>query len=46
MELLIHSTKPVLDVAAEVGFESPTAFSVAFAELVGESPGEYRRRQS
>lgn len=34
----------IAEVAEEVGFASLSAFSKAFAQIAGESPGRYRRR--
>jgi len=34
----------IADVSEEVGFASLSAFSKAFAQMAGESPGRYRRR--
>lgn len=33
----------ILEVAAEVGFPSPSYFSIAFAKEFGQTPSEYRR---
>jgi len=35
---------PIGDVAAEVGFESQSAFARAFKSLTGSTPREFRRR--
>lgn len=43
MTMLAASAR-VTDVAADVGYASLSAFAKAFAQLVGESPSEYRRR--
>ena len=44
MGLLGRDDHTVARCAAEVGFDSLSAFSRAFRRLVGESPGSYRRR--
>ncbi len=44
MGLLAQADHTVARCAVEVGFESQSAFGRAFRELVGESPGSYRRR--
>jgi AraC-like DNA-binding protein len=40
------STKPVIQIAAEVGYESEAAFNRAFKRTFGLPPGQYRRRQA
>lgn len=42
--LLVEPHHSVLEVADEVGFESPSAFARAFAERFGETPSAYRKR--
>ena len=42
--LVSRRSSSVLDVALEVGFESPEAFSRAFARAYGVSPSAFRRR--
>ncbi len=44
MELLAIPGARVIDVASQVGFDSPGAFSKAFAQLVSETPSQYQRR--
>lgn len=44
VEPLAETARSIAAVAAEVGFESQSAFARAFAEQFGESPGSYRRR--
>jgi AraC-like DNA-binding protein len=46
MSLLRHGGRSVTEVCFEVGFGSLGTFSTRFAELVGLSPSEYRRRAS
>lgn len=41
---LLAEGRRVTDVAADVGFQSLSAFAKAFARLTGENPTEYRRR--
>ncbi|ARS27495.1 AraC family transcriptional regulator [Sphingomonas sp. KC8] len=41
---LLAQGQRVTDVAADVGFQSLSAFAKAFARLTGEVPTEYRRR--
>lgn len=43
MDLLAGRAR-VIDVALAVGFESPSAFTAAFVEFVGETPRAYRAR--
>ncbi|HEY4381423.1 MAG TPA: AraC family transcriptional regulator [Acidobacteriaceae bacterium] len=40
---LLHSDKPLLTVALEVGFSDQAAFNRSFREIVGTSPGHWRR---
>jgi transcriptional regulator GlxA family with amidase domain len=40
------STKPVIQIAAEVGYESEAAFNRAFERTFGLPPAQYRRRQA
>ena len=41
--LLLHSNKSLLTVALEVGFSDQPAFNRSFREIVGTSPGRWRR---
>ena len=41
--LLLETSRPVLDVAYEVGYESPSSFNENFVRLTGMSPVDYRR---
>jgi AraC-like DNA-binding protein len=41
--VLLHSDKPLLTVALEVGFSDQPAFNRSFREIVGTSPGHWRR---
>lgn len=43
-KLLLEKCHSVKQVAYDVGFSSPAAFSYAFRRACGESPGEYRKR--
>ncbi len=43
MESLAQSTTSITQIALEVGFESPAAFSRAFEQFTGQAPREYRR---
>jgi AraC-like DNA-binding protein len=40
---LLYSDKPLLKVALEVGFTDQPAFNRSFREIVGTSPGQWRR---
>jgi len=40
------SAKPVIQIAAEVGYESEAAFNRAFKRSFGLPPAQYRRRQA
>ncbi|HWH57830.1 MAG TPA: AraC family transcriptional regulator [Terriglobales bacterium] len=44
MQLLEQRDKKLIDVARSVGYESDAAFSKAFKRVVGDNPGEYRKR--
>lgn len=44
IELLVRSTRPLKQVAAEVSFRNEKSFSRAFRQWTGAAPGEYRRR--
>jgi AraC-like DNA-binding protein len=41
--LLLHSNESLLTVALEVGFSDQPAFNRSFREIVGTSPGQWRR---
>ena len=41
--LLLHSDKSLLTIALEVGFSDQPAFNRSFREIVGTSPGQWRR---
>jgi AraC-like DNA-binding protein len=43
-ELLKDGERRVTEVANTVGYESESAFSVAFTRIVGDRPGHYRKR--
>lgn len=43
--LLVESTLPLGEIAAQVGYQSDAAFNKAFARVVGQPPGTYRRTQ-
>jgi AraC-like DNA-binding protein len=44
-ELLVETTKSVVDVATAVGFTNSTSFARAFKSWTGESPREYRKKR-
>lgn len=44
-KLLSDGDARIADIAAQVGFRTPAAFSTAFAKAYGLSPVRYRRRQ-
>ncbi len=46
VSLLSETGIPVGDVAAQCGFESPSAFAKAFRLAMNETPSDYRRRVS
>jgi AraC-like DNA-binding protein len=41
--LLLYSDKPLLKVALDAGFTDQPAFNRSFREIVGTSPGQWRR---
>jgi AraC-like DNA-binding protein len=41
--VLLHSNKSLLEVALEVGFTDQPAFNRSFREIVGTSPGQWRK---
>jgi AraC-like DNA-binding protein len=41
--VLLHSPKSLLTIALEVGFSDQPAFNRSFREMVGTSPGHWRR---
>jgi AraC-like DNA-binding protein len=45
-ELIEHSPLPLADVAAQLGYTNPANFTRAFRKWTGESPSEYRAKQS
>jgi AraC family transcriptional regulator len=44
--LLLHSNQSLLTIALEVGFSDQPAFNRSFREIVGTSPGQWRRAHS
>ena len=42
---LLHSDKPVAQIAGELHFANPAFFCKFFKRIVGMTPGEYRRRR-
>lgn len=44
-ELLWHSTLPITDIALQVGFATPSAFSQVFRRLTGTTPKAFRRQR-
>ena len=40
---LIHTDRPVIEIAIECGYDNPSKFSSAFKEIMGETPLEYRK---
>ncbi|WP_245462919.1 AraC family transcriptional regulator [Mesorhizobium sp. M7D.F.Ca.US.005.01.1.1] len=43
-DALLHSQKPLSQIAADVGYQSPSAFSTAFSGKVGCAPTQYAAR--
>jgi len=46
MELLTNTDRPVHDIAAAVGYQSPGNFHAAFRQNVGLTPAAYRNQQN
>jgi AraC-like DNA-binding protein len=44
-ELLEHSTLPITDIAADVGYDDPSYFARLFQKQVGVTPSQYRRER-
>ncbi|MBR0971300.1 MULTISPECIES: helix-turn-helix transcriptional regulator [Bradyrhizobium] len=44
MNMLRETDKPIVSVAAKLGYASQTAFTAAFKKLTGETPSDWRRR--
>lgn len=44
--LLLHSSSQLADIALQVGFSDQATFTRAFAALVGEAPGRWRRENA
>ncbi|WP_442948197.1 helix-turn-helix transcriptional regulator [Nostoc sp.] len=44
-ELLIQTRTPLIDVALQSGFSDQAAFTRTFHQVVGDSPGRWRREQ-
>lgn len=42
-QLLIHTERPVAEIAYDFGYNNTSKFSVAFQKVMGDTPGEYRR---
>jgi AraC-like DNA-binding protein len=45
-DLLLQLSTPLADIALQVGFSDQAAFTRAFAALVGETPGRWRRENA
>jgi AraC-like DNA-binding protein len=43
--LLWHSQLSITDIALQVGFETPSAFSRLFRQLTGTTPKDFRKQQ-
>lgn len=43
MQLMKTNSAPLIDICAEAGFNSLRSFNRAFAEIMGMTPGEYRK---
>lgn len=45
-QVLIHTDKSVADIAYEFGYSNTSKFSAAFRQIIGDTPGEYRRQHT
>ena len=41
--MLIHSERPILEIANECGYDNGSKFASAFREIMGETPTDYRK---
>ena len=41
--MLIHSERPILEIANECGYDNGSKFAGAFKEIMGETPTDYRK---
>ena len=46
VRLRVQTDKPIAEIAARCGFESPSAFAKSFRSAMGESPRLYRMRST
>ena len=46
VQVLIHTSKSVEEIAVEFGYENVSKFSAAFKKIMGDSPGVYRKEHS
>lgn len=42
-QLLIHTEKPIAEIAYEFGYSNTSKFSAAFQSIMGDNPGDYRK---
>ena len=42
-QLLIHTEKPIAEIADAFGYSNTSKFSAAFQSVMGDTPGDYRR---
>lgn len=42
-QLLIHTEKPIAEMAEEFGYSNTSKFSAAFQSIMGDTPGDYRK---
>lgn len=45
-QLLIHTGRPVAEIAHEFGYTNASKFTTAFQKIMGETPSEYRKAHS
>lgn len=45
-QLLIHTDRPVAEIAREFGYTNAAKFTTAFQKIMGENPSEYRKAHS
>lgn len=45
-QLLIHTERPVADIAYQFGYNNTSKFSAAFQSVMGDNPSDYRRKHT
>lgn len=45
-QLLIHTDKPIAEIAYEFGYSNTSKFASAFQKIIGDTPSEYRKEHT